>query len=435
MKVLLVGSGAREHAMAAAIAQSPLLEKLFIAPGNPGTESLGQNIPIQAEDVPALIKFAQAEKIDLVVPGPEAPLVAGLADLCIQAGILCAGPTQQAAQLEGSKHFTKTICDSAHIPTAQWKQFTNKVDALSYAQTHPLPMVIKADGLAAGKGVIIASTREEALAAISDMMDGKTVGHAGHSIVIEEFLQGEEVSLFAFCDGQSASLIGAAQDHKRIGENDTGPNTGGMGAISPPPFFDHKAQQKALQSVITPMLTEMKRRGIPFRGIIFAGLMLTQNGPKLIEYNTRFGDPEAQTLLIRLKSDLLEALYGVAQGHLPTKLVQFSEDFSACIVLAGRGYPGKPATGSPITGLQEAASLPDVFIFQAATKYNEHNTLIGNGGRVLSVCATAPTLREALKKAYQAIEKIHWQDGIWRQDIGAKAMAHFHSEPQHLNNP
>lgn len=423
MRVLLIGSGAREHAIATALCASPKLSELFIAPGNPGTAALGTNIDIEADDIAQLVEFARTHHIDLVIPGPEAPLVEGITDACAAQGIACAGPTKAAAQLEGSKQFTKMICDEAQIPTAKWQRFTKFEDALAYIEHYPLPVVIKADGLAAGKGVIIAQTKLEAQDAISSMMAGKTVGEAGKTIVIEEFLQGEEVSLFAFCTEKDAFLIGAAQDHKRIGENDTGPNTGGMGAITPPPFFDKTMQEQALDITVRPMLEAMVKRGTPFCGIIFAGLMLTQDGPKLIEYNVRLGDPEAQALLLRLKSDLLEAFWALAQGHLTADMIRFSDEYAVSIVLAGKGYPGTPSKGSPIVGVQEAQDKAGVKIFQAATAYNDQHQLIGNGGRVLSICAQADTLEAALQKAYAALPFIHWKDAVWRNDIGQRALS------------
>jgi len=423
MRVLLVGSGGREHALAAALARSSLLEKLFIAPGNPGTAALGENVPIPVDDIPALVAFAESQRIDIVVPGPEAPLVAGLADACEAARIFCAGPTAEAAQLEGSKSFTKEICDAAGIPTALWERFEDAHAAHEFVRRRGAPIVVKADGLAAGKGVVVAQTVAEAEAAISEMMEQSTLGQAGASLVIEECLVGEEISLFAFCDGETAVLVGAAQDHKRIGEGDTGPNTGGMGAVSPPPFFDRATQEKALDLLVRPMLREMVRRGTPFRGVIFAGLMLTEHGPKLIEYNVRFGDPEAQALLPRLKTDLLPALVALCNGRLDQAEMYFSDEASVAIVLAGRGYPGTPAKGAPIRGIERAESLPGVCVFQAATALGPDGTLQGNGGRVLTVVATAKDLAAARDAAYAGVAAIDWPDAIWRRDIGVRALA------------
>ncbi|MDI2091084.1 phosphoribosylamine--glycine ligase [Commensalibacter oyaizuii] len=422
MRVLLVGSGGREHALAMAIARSPKLTELFIAPGNPGTAQYGKNIHIKADDITDLVKFAQENHIDLIIPGPELPLVKGLTDACNHIGIACAGPTQQAAQLEGSKSFTKSICDAAHIPTAQWQEFTEIDPAISYLKTQNFPIVIKADGLAAGKGVIIANDFDEAEKTIKNMLEGNSFGNAGHKIVIEEFLSGEEVSLFAFCDGDTAVLIGAAQDHKRIGDNDTGPNTGGMGAVSPPPFFDKVAQEAALNLTVRPMLKEMNRRGTPFRGVIFAGLMLTSKGPYLIEYNTRFGDPEAEVLLPRLQSDLLEILFNLSQGKLSQSEITFSDQAGICIIMAAKGYPGIPITGGIIRNIEQAEALPNTKVFHAGTALNNQNELCAAGGRVLCISVLHEDLETAQKIAYQAVNCIDWKDGIWRKDIGNRAL-------------
>ncbi|CAK7191922.1 Phosphoribosylamine--glycine ligase [Commensalibacter sp. Nvir] len=428
MRVLLVGSGGREHALAMAIARSPKLTKLYIAPGNPGTAHFGKNVNIASDNIIELVKFAQKNHIDLVVPGPELPIIEGLTDSCTLAGIACAGPTQKAAQLEGSKSFTKSICNAANIPTANWQEFTDVNKALTYVQKQKFPLVIKADGLAAGKGVIIAYNIKEAQDALTDMMINNHFGKAGQKIVVEEFLVGEEVSLFAFCDGKDAILIGAAQDHKRIGDNDTGPNTGGMGAVSPPPFFGKKAQQDALELTILPMLKEMNRRGIPFRGVIFAGLMLTQTGVYLIEYNTRFGDPEAEVLLPRLQSDLLTILYNLSQGKLAKTDIQFSEQIALCVVMAAKNYPGTPITGGVIKHIDKAENYPNVKIFHAGTALNDKHELYAAGGRVLCVTALHDTLAKAQETAYLAIKEIDWKDAIWRTDIGKKALNYINTK-------
>ncbi|MCG0994902.1 phosphoribosylamine--glycine ligase [Acetobacter indonesiensis] len=422
MRVLLVGSGGREHALAATLARSPHLTALFIAPGNPGTADLGINVPIGVENVPALITFAKEQQIDLVVPGPEAPLVAGLADACAKADLACAGPTQAAARLEGSKSFTKEICYAAGIPTAQGERFTTVADALTYVRERGAPIVVKADGLAAGKGVVVAQTIAEAEDAVQEMMTQGSMGDAGRSVVIEDCLMGEEVSLFAFCSGETATLIGAAQDHKRIGDNDTGPNTGGMGAVSPPRGFDRAAQEQALDIMVRPMLTEMARRGTPFRGVIFAGLMLTETGPQLIEYNVRFGDPEAQALLLRLTSDLLPALKALADGQLDATPITFSDQASISIVMAAKGYPAKPETGAVISGIADANALDGVTVFQAGTTENAARDLVVSGGRVLSVCAVGKTVKEARDRAYAGVKAISWDGAQWRTDIGARAL-------------
>ncbi|MCG4253858.1 phosphoribosylamine--glycine ligase [Acetobacter senegalensis] len=422
MRVLLVGSGGREHALAATLARSPHLTALFIAPGNPGTAKHGVNVAIGAENVPALITFAKEQAIDLIVPGPEAPLVAGLADACAKAEIACAGPTRAAARLEGSKSFTKEICYAAGIPTAQGERFTSVDAALTYIQERGAPIVVKADGLAAGKGVVVAQTLAEAEDAVRDMMTQGSMGDAGRSVVIEDCLVGEEVSLFAFCSGETATLIGAAQDHKRIGDGDTGPNTGGMGAVSPPRGFDRAAQEQALDLMVRPMLKEMVRRGTPFRGVIFAGLMLTDAGPQLIEYNVRFGDPEAQALLLRLTSDLLPALKALADGQLDATPITFSDQASISVVMAAQGYPGKALTGAVISGIADANALKDVTVFQAGTAKNAAGELVVAGGRVLSVCAVGNTVQEARDKAYAGVKAISWDGAQWRTDIGARAL-------------
>ncbi len=411
MRVLLVGSGGREHALATAIARSPLLEALFAAPGNPGIANIATCTPIAADDIPALVAFAQKEKIDLVVPGPEVSLVAGLTDACQKAGIACAGPSQAAAELEGSKAFTKEVADAAGIPTARWQRFdtnSTKEAAKAYVQEQGAPIVIKADGLAAGKGVVVAQTVDEALEAIDRL---------GLPMVIEECLTGREVSLFAFCADGKASLIGAARDHKRVGDGDTGPNTGGMGAVCPPGDFDRAAQEQALDIAVRPMLAEMVRRGTPFRGVIFAGLMLTSEGPKLIEYNVRFGDPEAQALLIRLESDLLPALKALAEGQLSEDSIRFSDEPSISLVLAAKGYPDAPIKGGVISGLDRTEQLPGVSVFHAGTKL-ENGKLLANGGRVLTICATAKTAEKARARAYEAAATIQWDDKMLRSDIG-----------------
>ena len=422
MRVLLVGSGGREHALAATLHRSPLLDALFIAPGNPGTAQHGSNVAIAADDVTSLVAFARAKRIDLVVPGPEAPLVAGLADACAAAGIACAGPSAAAAQLEGSKSFAKAVCDAAGIPTARWERFEDAGLAHDFVRRRGAPIVVKADGLAAGKGVVVAQTVAEAEAAITAMMQDGNLGAAGAAVVIEECLDGDEVSLFALCDGETALLIGAAQDHKRIGEDDTGANTGGMGAVSPPAFFDRDTQEQALNLLVRPMLREMVRRGTPFRGVLFAGLMLTPRGPELIEYNVRLGDPEAQALLSRLRSDLLPALAALADGRLAEARLEFGNETAVAVVLAGRGYPGTPATGAPIGGIAQAEAMHGVHVFQAATALDAAGTLVGAGGRVLTVVGVAPELADARDVAYAGVAAIEWPDAVWRRDIGVRAL-------------
>jgi phosphoribosylamine--glycine ligase len=420
MRVLIVGSGGREHALAWAIAGSPLLSALYVAPGNPGTATLATNVAIGPLDIPAIVDFARDQRIDLVVPGPEAPLVAGLADALARAGIRCFGPTAAAARLEGSKAFAKEIADSAGIPTAAWEQFTDAPAAFDFIARRGTPIVVKADGLAAGKGVTVAHTGAEAQAAIRAAMLEGALGEAGATLVIEECLTGDEISLFALCDGEDAVLLGAAQDHKRAGDGDTGPNTGGMGAVSPPAGFSVEAQSAAMDSFIRPALVEMVRQGTPFRGVLFAGLMLTPDGPKLIEYNVRLGDPEAQCLLPRLRTDLLTAILAACDGELSN--ITIVQDATACvaIVLAASGYPGPPAKGAPITGLDTASALPRVAVFHAGTELRD-GIVTANAGRVLTVCATGPDLASARAAAYAGVAAIAWEDKMFRTDIGLRA--------------
>jgi len=422
MRVLIVGSGGREHALAWALAGSPLLTKLYVAPGNPGTATLAENVPISALDVAALVAFAVAEKLDLVVPGPEAPLVAGLADALAVAGIRCCGPTAAAAQLEGSKSFAKEICDAAGIPTAAWEQFTDSAAALDFVARRGAPIVIKADGLAAGKGVVVAATEDAAHAAIRAIMEDRDFGAAGARVVIEECLTGDEVSLFALCDGADAVLIGAAQDHKRAGDGDTGPNTGGMGAVSPPAGFDADAQARAVDVFIRPALAEMARRGTPFRGVLFAGLMLTPDGAKLIEYNVRFGDPEAQTLLPRLQTDLLPALLAACDGELKHISIKQGALATVSVVLAARGYPGVYEKGGVIGGLEAAAAVPHAAVFHAGTDIKE-GVVVASSGRVLTACGTGATIAAARDAAYRAAHAVEWQAKMFRADIGLRALA------------
>jgi phosphoribosylamine--glycine ligase len=422
MRVLVVGSGGREHALCWALSASPLLDKLWCAPGNPGTAELAENVPIGATDIPGLAAFARDNRVDLVLPGPEAPLVAGLADALEAVGVACCGPTAAAAQLEGSKSFMKEVCEAAGIPTARWERFDDPETAKEFVRRRGTPIVVKADGLAGGKGVVVAGSEAEALAAIEMMMEARALGAAGASVVIEECLEGEEVSLFALCDGAHALPLGAAQDHKRVGEGDTGPNTGGMGAYSPPPGFTEEQQEEAMARIVRPALAEMARRGTPFRGILFAGLMLTADGPVLIEFNVRFGDPECQALLPRLMSDLLPALVAACDGELSDFDLRWHPAPSIAVVMAAKGYPGEAVRGTEIVGIERAASVPGVQVFQAGTELAPDGRLLAAGGRVLTVCATAPTLRTARDAAYAAVKAITWPEGFYREDIGWRAL-------------
>jgi phosphoribosylamine--glycine ligase len=421
MRVLIIGAGGREHALAWAIAKSPLLTKLFVAPGNPGTAAFAENVPIRALDTFGLVAFAVEQKIDLVIPGPEAPLVAGIADALAAQNIACFGPSAAAAQLEGSKEFTKEIADAAGIPTAAWASFDSSPEAHAYIEEQGAPIVIKADGLAAGKGVVVAETLEDAHAAVTAMLEDHAFGEASASIVIEEFLSGEEISVFALCDGEDAIYFGCAADHKRVGDNDTGPNTGGMGAISPPPWATPAVIEASMSRIIRPALHEMAAQGTPFRGFLFAGLMVTEAGPKLIEFNVRFGDPECETLLPLLQSDLLAHLVAATKGSLANEKVEWSSEASATVVMCAQGYPGAYATGSEIFGLEEAGEQPGANIFHAGTMADQ-NGILANGGRVLAINATGPTLKDAVSRAYAAADTIDWQDGFCRRDIGKRAI-------------
>ncbi|HVE23489.1 MAG TPA: phosphoribosylamine--glycine ligase [Acidocella sp.] len=421
MRVLIVGSGGREHALAWAISASPLLTELFVAPGNPGTAALATNVPLRTNDIAGLVNFAVAQKVDLVVPGPEAPLVAGLADALAAQNIACCGPSAAAAQLEGSKRFTKEIADAAGIPTAAWKAFTEADEAHDYVEEIGAPIVIKADGLAAGKGVVVAATLDEAHEAVTAIMEDKVHGAAGAEIVIEQCLVGEEISVFALCDGEDALYLGCAADHKRVGDGDTGPNTGGMGAISPPPWAGQAIIDATMATIIRPALGEMARRGMPFRGFLFAGLMVEEDGPKLIEFNVRFGDPECETLLPLLRSDLLPALVAATEGELKHVDLRWRDAASATVVMCSKGYPGAYATGGEIFGLEEVGALPEVTVFHAGTMADQGG-ILANGGRVLAVNATGADLQEAVTRAYEAVDKIEWADGFCRRDIGRRAI-------------
>ena len=423
MRVLLVGGGGREHALAAALAVAPSVDALFVAPGNPGTETIARNLAVAADDVPGLVEAARRFAIDLVVPGPEAALVAGLADACAAARIACAGPSAAASRLEGSKQFARTIAEEAGIPGPLWQACDDPDEAIALVRRLGAPVVVKADGLAAGKGVVVAATVAEAVAAIESVMRNRTLGAAGATVVIEECLAGDEVSLFALCDGQDAVLLGAAQDHKRVGDGDTGPNTGGMGAVSPPSGFGREAQAAALALFVRPLLAAMAARGTPFRGVLFTGLMLTAHGPRLIEYNVRFGDPEAQCLLPLLRSDLALALKACTDGTLAAAPWRLADAASIAVVLAAPGYPGTIRTNDAIGGIEAASGhAEDVRVFQAGTRRDAAGTIVSAGGRVLAVQATAPTLRAARDLVYGAVERLAWPGALFRRDIGARSI-------------
>jgi phosphoribosylamine---glycine ligase len=422
MRILVIGSGGREHALCWAIAASPLCDRLYAAPGNPGIAEIATCVPIGAMDFDGLIAFARAERIDFVVVGPEAPLAAGLVDRLESAGIATFGPTAQAAALEGSKGFTKDLCAKYGIPTAAYRRFTDAAAAKEYVRARGAPIVVKADGLAAGKGVTVAASIEEALAAIDAALVGNRFGAAGAEIVIEEFLEGEEASIFALVDGRHALLLASAQDHKRVGDGDTGPNTGGMGAYSPAPCVTPEIESEIRRRIIEPTVEAMAREGRAFKGVLYAGLMLTADGPKLIEYNVRFGDPECQALLPRLKSDLLPALIAARDGVLGDFDLRWREEAAVCVVLAARGYPDDPLKGTEIRGLDRAAQEPGVILFHAGTR-RQADRLIADGGRVLNVVGLGKDIAEARTRAYAAVDRIDWPEGFCRRDIGWRALA------------
>lgn len=420
MNVLLIGSGGREHALAWALSASPLLTKLYAAPGNAGIAELAECVALNVADHAAVLAFVSDKGIGFVVIGPEAPLVAGLGDVLAAAGIKHFGPSKAASQLEGSKGFTKDLCREAGIPTGAYGRFKDAASAKAYLAKQPVPIVVKADGLAAGKGVVVAATRAEAEAAIDACFSG-VFGAAGAEVVVEEFLDGEEASFFALCDGKTALALATAQDHKRVGDNDTGPNTGGMGAYSPAPVMTPDLVQRTMNEIIRPTVAAMAARGTPFKGVLFAGLMITAEGPKLIEYNVRFGDPETQVLMMRLTSDLLAAMIATADGVLDHFDLRWRSDAALTVVLAANGYPGAPEKGTEIRGLEAAGCDAGVQIFHAGTR-REGNRLLADGGRVLSVTALGETVAEAQQRAYAAIGKIDWPGGFWRSDIGWRAV-------------
>ncbi|MGA0596598.1 phosphoribosylamine--glycine ligase [Enterovirga sp. CN4-39] len=421
MNILLIGSGGREHALARAIQASPLCTRLVTAPGNPGTAQHGTNAAIDITDHAAITELCRREAVDFVVVGPEAPLVAGLVDDLAAAGIKAFGPTGAAAQLEGSKAFTKELAREFDIPTAAFVRFTDAAAAKAYLGERGAPIVIKADGLAAGKGVVVAATLEEAEEAVESMLGG-SLGQAGAEVVIEECLVGEEASFFALCDGSHAVPLGTAQDHKRVHDGDRGPNTGGMGAYSPAPVLTPALETEVMETIILPTLDGMRQRGTPFTGILYAGLMLTAEGPKLIEYNTRFGDPEAEVILPRMRTDIVAAMVAAVDGVLDEVRISWSDFAALTVVMAAKGYPGAVEKGSVIRGVEEVGRRDQVIVFQAGTALRGED-LVANGGRVLAVTALGPTIREAQEKAYEAVRGIDWPEGFYRTDIGWRAVA------------
>jgi len=420
MNILLIGSGGREHSLAWKIAASPLLTKLWCAPGNAGIASEAECVALDVADHAAVIEFCRRNAVDLVVVGPETPLAAGIVDDLAAVGIKAFGPGKLAAQLEGSKGFTKDLCSEFDIPTGTYRRFGNANDALAYVRAQGAPIVVKADGLAAGKGVVVAMTLREAEDAIAMMFEGG-FGAAGAEVVIEEFLSGREISFFALCDGETAIPLATAQDHKRVFDHDQGPNTGGMGAYSPTPFVTPEVHDQIMSRIILPTVAGMKKRGMPFRGILYAGVMVTEQGPKLFEYNVRFGDPECQVLMLRMMSDVVPAFLASCDGQLKNFDLRWFPDPALTVVMAASGYPGDYAKGTRIEGLDDAAKIEGVEIFHAGTVAKD-GAILANGGRVLNVCAMGKTVLEAQRRAYAAIDRIKWPDGFCRRDIAWQAL-------------
>src|SRR5882672_6082083 len=420
MNILILGSGGREHALAWKIAASPLADKLYCAPGNAGIAKECELVALDPADHAGIIAFCKSHEIDLVVVGPEAPLCAGIVDDLAAAGIKTFGPSKAAAQLEGSKGFTKDLCRANAIPTAAYERFTAAEPAKAYVRARGAPIVVKADGLAAGKGVVVATSIAEADAAI-DMMFAGTLGAAGAAVVVEEFLAGEEASFFALCDGETAIPLAAAQDHKRVFDGDQGPNTGGMGAYSPAPVMTAEMTRRTMDEIVLPTVAAMKAKGAPYKGVLFAGLMITADGPKLIEYNVRFGDPETQVLMLRLMSDVVPALLASRDGMLRNFDLRWFPDAALTVVMAAKGYPGNYAKGTRIEGLDAAAKVEGAEIFHAGTIAKDGH-ILANGGRVLNVCASGKTIAEAQRRAYEAVDRIQWPDGFCRRDIGWQAV-------------
>jgi phosphoribosylamine--glycine ligase len=422
MRILVIGSGGREHALCHSIAQSPLCQKLFCAPGNAGIAGVAECLPITVDKIADIVNVCRAREIDFVVIGPELPLTLGLADALREADIPCFGPNKAAAALEGSKGFMKDLCARANIPTARYKRFTDAEAAKAYIRAEGAPIVVKADGLAAGKGVTVAHTIEEAEAAIDDAMVKKIFGASGAEVVVEEFLDGEEVSFFALCDGEIAMPFTAAQDHKAVYDGDKGPNTGGMGAYSPAPVVDAAAQARIMREIIDPTIKTMREMGTPFAGVLFAGLMMTKSGPKLIEFNVRFGDPETEAMLPRLQSDLLALLFAAAKGMLDGIEIHWHDRAALTVIMAAEGYPGEYKKDTVIRGLDRSKALPDTVVFHAGTARGPAGEILATGGRVLAVTGWGATIAEAQAKAYQAVDQIEWPEGFCRRDIGWRAV-------------
>lgn len=422
MKILVIGSGGREHALCWAIKRSPLCDALYCAPGNAGIAQLAACLPARIDDPDEIVSLAKEKAVDLVVVGPEGPLVAGLVDALAAAGIRAFGPSAAAARLEGSKGFMKDFCARHGIPTAAYARFTDAAAAKAYVRAQGAPIVVKADGLAAGKGVVVCPNEADALAAIDTIMTERAFGAAGGEVVIEEFLEGEEASFFALCDGKTAVAFGAAQDHKRVGDGDTGPNTGGMGAYAPAPVVTPEIVDEVMARIVAPTVAGMAAEGTPFAGVLFAGLMITAQGPRLIEFNVRFGDPECQVLMSRLKSDLVPLLLAAAEGRLDAADVDWFDAAALVVVMAAKGYPGKPLKGTEIRNLAAADAVPEAVVFHAGTRADAAGRILADGGRVLGVAARGRTVKEARARAYEAVDRIDWPEGFCRRDIAWRAL-------------
>jgi phosphoribosylamine--glycine ligase len=421
MKVLVIGSGGREHALVWKIAQSPLVTKVYCAPGNPGIAELAENVPLKVDDLPGLLAFAQQEQIGLTVVGPEIPLSLGIVDLFEDNGLTIFGARQNAAIIEASKAFSKDLMKKYNVPTAAYEVFTEIEPAIAFLDTLGLPVVVKADGLAAGKGVIIAQTREEAIETVTDMLSGNAFGNAGSRVVIEEFLRGEEASFLAFTDGKNIIPLASAQDHKAIFDGDKGPNTGGMGAYSPAPVVTPAIHEKVMQEVMRRTVDGMAAEGRPYKGVLYAGLMIDNGEIKTLEFNARFGDPECQPLLMRMKSDIVPVLLATAKGDISAIDLEWHDKATVCVVMAAEGYPGDYRKGDLISGLDKAATLEDLFVFHAGTASND-GAYVTNGGRVLGVTALGDTVKDAITRAYQGVAAISWPGVQYRTDIGKKAL-------------
>ncbi len=421
MKILVVGGGGREHALVWKVAQSPLVEKIYCAPGNPGIADLAECVSIAADNISGLCDFAKEQGIDLTVVGPEVPLTLGIVDLFQAEGLLVFGPSKAAAQLEGSKGFSKDLMARYNIPTAAYQRFEDHAAAVAYIKEQGAPIVVKADGLAAGKGVVVAMTEEQAIEAIDDIMLDQVFGSAGASVVIEEFMEGEEASFFVFTDGKKILPLASAQDHKRVFDGDSGPNTGGMGAYSPAPVVTDALYGEIVETIVKPTIAGMANDGCPYSGILYVGLMIKDGKPRVVEYNARFGDPECQPLLMRMKSDVVPVLLACARGELDLERLEWYDKAAVCIVMASGGYPANFEKGYPISGLEDAARIEDLMVFHAGTAARD-GEIVNNGGRVLGVTGLGATVSEAIDKAYSGVKQIDWYRVHYRRDIGAKAL-------------